>query len=356
MDISQQLYNAEQKNLFIEDYIVTTGKSKQCNEIEKRKRAVKFLRGVSSFEYQHNKDFCTFKIGSEEMRSVYVGWLNNCSESTVRIAISILRQYVKWCYKKEIIDYATYASHALISKNSELYIKSDTEMSIPTKITSPVFLAQNISAMENESSVGDDFVFKTENGYFNYLNVLFEDDKYTMPAAVMTLFYYGFSIEEIRSLYRRDVDSSERRIQNVIIENETAMKLIERAKNLDSYVIIKEDGYKRTEYFMDSTRLIRNTSRGCGMVSEDQKIPKEYCHKMRQYQLMASKKLPRNSKYKNVFIKMPTVQKLRDFYKIYRDEQELGIEEVRRRFNNGTYNVQFDFYAYKIMASKARDI
>ena len=25
---------------------------------------------------------------------------------------------------------------------------------------------------------------------------------------------------------------------------------------------------------------------------------------------------------------MPTVQKLRDFYKIYRDEQELGIEEV----------------------------
>ena len=69
MDISQQLYNAEQKNLFIEDYIVTTGKSKQCNEIEKRKRAVKFLRGVSSFEYQHNKDFCTFKIGSEEMRS-----------------------------------------------------------------------------------------------------------------------------------------------------------------------------------------------------------------------------------------------------------------------------------------------
>ena len=139
MDISQQLYNAEQKNLFIEDYIVTTGKSKQCNEIEKRKRAVKFLRGVSSFEYQHNKDFCTFNIGSEEMRSVYVGWLNNCSESTVRIAISILRQYVKWCYKKEIIDYATYASHALISKNSELYIKSDTEMSIPTKITSPVF-------------------------------------------------------------------------------------------------------------------------------------------------------------------------------------------------------------------------
>ena len=345
-------YNEERKENFLIDTLVEkddNGNPRMNSVGEyvllyKRKYGIarNTFRRLADFEREFGKDFCELKRIEDDdfVSNIYNRWLSNISDNYSVAIHNVLRGYVLWCCNKNIINHSQYFMHPFCGKTTTLWsYEGGQSESRSTRIKNQL---DYISDGKIDKS---NYIFPSEDDLFDYIKTIFSDSKNTMYAAVLCLFYYGFSSEEIPYIRRDDIDEENIMVRNTIISNNIAWKLICKAKYAVDY--ISEIGnhlfYTETPYLI---RTFQNTEVGAVSINFVKRIY------LREKE--AVDELPAESKYKGILVKVPLLKTLRVFYQIVQEEQKYGTHYVTEKFRNGEYDITMKYRQYKTMCAKIK--
>ena len=337
---SGSFYNEDRKKEFLYDYagekdekgnliLDESGNFVIKNQADyTRCRAV--LRRIAVFEFRYGKDFCELQNGVDKdfLNSIYSELFSNLSEYTSKVYHIILRKYVMWCHDKNYISSVQCYDHPFyISRITGWKTRtSDDFRSMRTKKQIEC-LQENIEESQNEN-----YIFKSENEFFEYVEELFGSTEYIMDAAICCLLYYGFEMKDIRTIKRTDVNDRTHTVCGVKIENTDAFKLIKKAKHASSYVALC-DTLTVNRCYVDGPYLIRSHR----IESVDNPISMTYMWKLLDREEKAAKRDRVSLKYRGIRIKPVLISKLRVFYKAVSDKEEYGLDYVLEKFRTRQY-------------------
>ena len=346
-------YNGSQKAEFLISYIAV--KDDFGNPVKdefgdyvfpksKFERSRSVLHKLKKYEDMCDKDFCYWDSIAEEniIDMMYGEWFNNVSNFTSRMDHAVLKAYISWCRQNEIITPLQSEDHPFMSWCQENYSMRG-ELYDAAAIRS----SRVNNGIEHGVNPKSDYIFATENEFFDYISTIFEDDKYVMYATICCLIYYGFSSEEAMLIRRDDVDEYNKTVCGRLIDNDTAFDIICRAKHADKYVVQTRNRLINKQY-ANGPYLIR-TDRKDSMVNP---VPLTFAMKLPTYQRRAEEELPPDSKYNGIQVKLTTIRKLRTFYIAAKDQRRYGIDYTASKFKNGDYGSTLEYLDYRMMSAR----
>ena len=315
-------------------------------ESEIKYTVCRVMNSIAEYERKFDKDFTDF--GPNEMKYVIANYVSvSITASHQRKIMAILRKYLKYCTISSIITTKQYRSHP-ITFDIQLNEYSDKAL-----------LNQIKNANELQIiSPSDCFIFRTEEQFFDYVETMFEKDRFYAAGALASLFYYGFPIGVIVNLLKSDVNESKRTVKDVTIDNDVAFKMIIRARDIDSYEYYRSDSTEIVRLTVkDGPHLVRATGRGKEGGFSDDTISIAQGSRLRLMEDMAADELPAGSPYKNVRIRGNMILNLRSFHKLNEIEEIFGPDEVKGELKNESHEYpDMNYNKYRRMKLRSRDI
>jgi len=327
-------YNPELKQKYIE----TELRDKAENTVSTTKS---ILHRISVYEHQLNKDIGEFD-DDELVKYIINDYFLNRSDMSRRSTLSRLRQYIKW-YHTEVKG-ETGVICPEIFQDGRQNNKARSDIESRTEIYKEMWTARYGLADDDKSASVPDYsklnaLFKTEAGLFQYIQFVFQSDRYLMYKAVAYLGYYGFSADDIRSIKKADVDVANNTVRGRRIDNDLAFNDIvkaAKAMNCNSW------------FYANSPYLIRRILRGGvtaqnTVIDNDTRVSELFMKRFCIFQRKAIDSL-QAFKYSGYVTKLSLMQKYRLFFRIVQDEQVYGESFVA----NKLYKHEYDEHGIKI--------
>lgn len=325
-------YNEAVKNQFlayyVNDGIENPDSSESARTVDGRTRkAASLFNTLSPYEKAANKDVLFFN--PVECLELIKDRFAHLSYNSNKQHLHILRIYYEWG-----------AGVGLISVNDLLTnpFMMNRGRGTGTRNNMIDSVAESIDSRKVTDSVN--FIFKTPDDFFEWIELFFGDsERWVMTGAICVLTYYGFNREQTRSILRSDVDTANKIVCGVKIENEIAFRMIQSAMNADSILVECSDGKNKRYYYNESKYLIRRTGLGNKPSEQDGRVPLSKFAQLVSEEQKASERLTAEySKYKQIRISEKTIFLLQCFHKALVDESEFGYEYVKEKIGAGAYN------------------
>ena len=351
-----EFYNEKQKWEFINSY--ATEKDEAGNPLVDSsgcyvyktnafKRSRSIFNKLGRVESVYNKDFSDIQSETDKkmIDDIYLICFSNITATAGRSALCILKAYLLWCRDNDYITTKQYNENPFRRTISDDYEQIRSGQ-IKTTTTRSERIKKTIETINNANDIDSDYIFKTEDEFFSYINELFSPDAFIMEAAVCCLLYYGYTYEEIVNVKRYEVDDEAHLVGDTEIENDAAFNLILRAKY--ATVFHTTGDYKRKACrYCEGRYLIRSHMKR----SEDRPLGLASISIFSRYVERAAGELPIGHKYKDIRVRSATIRKLKMFYSALKDGEQYGTNYAVTKLKNKEYGT-LDYGTYLVMLAK----
>lgn len=337
---SEAYFCSDRKTEFLNETLVNKDETQLLSPRSRYHRTRTVFLLIAPIEAKLEKDISEFN--KADVKKLYAECMSKYSDTTIRDRISLIKDYIKWCSVKGYISILDIARHPLMSATDVVYDSGS--------VTKSKRIIDQCDAIENNGDNFENFIFRTKDGLFDYLETVLIDSASLMQKACVYLMYYGFKGHEIQSIKMSEVDDRNHTVRGVLIDDNVAFKAILDAKYAKECEIDDGQIYQKVYRYYNTGYLIKS-------FMKDSKVSDDYIKRIKKTIEMKVDKLPDGSKYRGVYITPSWLFKQHEFHRFLSDHPEYADSktELNKILRESTeYRIQSaDFL---MMYARAKDL